>query len=759
MIFHLIFIKQDNTMKKIFLLFSFFYLLTQMTLAQNTSVKNIDQRVEELLKKMTVEEKIGQLTQGPGDFSTGTTTADINFAKAIREGRLSSILTHRDFDNKIKLQEIATKESRLKIPLIFGFDVIHGYKTIFPIPLAQSASWDLKAIENVERIAATEAAADGQHWTFAPMVDVSHDPRWGRTMEGSGEDTYLGTLIAKARVKGFQGDDLSATNTVLACAKHFAGYGGTEGGRDYNSVEMSETQLRNWVLPPFKACADAGVATFMNAFHTLNGVPCTVHPLLVNQILRKEWGYKGFVVSDYDSVGELLSHGVAANDEEAAVKALIAGCDMDMSSYAYMENMKNALTKEKVTIRQIDDAVRRVLKSKFALGLFDDPFKYLNKTYRNATLEKPEFLEASRDMARKSMVLLKNDKNILPLSKDKKIAIIGPYANSIGNKDYMSFWTQGIGQREYDSTKVVTPLQGLQNRLGKNVKILTASGCVGKNCTEASIQEAVKVAQEADVVLVCVGEQGIDCGESRSVVSLDLNGNQEDLLKAIHKTGKPTVMVLFNSRPLTFEWANANIPAILVAWQPGFQTGNALADVLFGDYNPAAKLTVTFPKHGGQVPLYYNRLETGRYQYEYQTMWTSGYLDMPNKPAYPFGFGLSYTTFEYSGMKLSSQEITANETLEVSVTVKNTGNRAGEEVVQFYVRDVVGDISRPVKELKGFEKIALKAGESKEVKFKLTAQDLAYWNLQMQYKADPGEFKVFVGTNSENVKEAGFVLK
>jgi beta-glucosidase len=729
--------------------------------SQNTSITDIDQKVEELLKKMTLEEKIGQLNQVAGDFSTGTNTnaANEDLSNGIKAGRIGSILSHTNFENKRKMQGIAVTESRLKIPLIFGFDVIHGYKTIFPIPLAQSSTWDMKAIEQVERIAATEAAADGQNWTFAPMVDVSNDPRWGRVMEGAGEDAYLGSLIAKARVIGFQGTDLNANNTVLACAKHFAGYGAAIGGRDYNSVEMSETKLRNWVLPPFKACLDAGVGTYMNAFHTLNGVPCTMNPLLVNQILRKEWGFTGFVVSDWDSVGELVEHGVATNDEEAAWKALIAGCDMDMSGGIYINHLKTVLEKDKVTLRQIDDAVRRVLKMKFALGLFDDPFKYLNKERREATLEKPEYLEAARDVARKGMVLLKNDKDVLPLNKNQKIAMVGPYANSIGNKDYMSFWTLGIGFRQYDSTKVVTPLQGLQRKLGKDATILTANGSVNKVCTPESIAEAVRVASQADVIVVCVGEQGYDCGESRSVADLNLNGNQEELIKALHKLGKPIIMVLFNSRPLTFEWASENVPSILVAWQSGYQTGNALADVLMGDYNPAGKLTVTFPRSVGQVPLFYNRLETGRYQYEFGTIWKTGYLDIPNTPKYPFGYGLSYTTFEYGDMKLNSNSISSKETLEVSITIKNTGKRVGEEVVQLYVRDMVGDIARPVKELKGFEKVVLKAGESKEVKFKITAEDLAYWNAQMQYKADPGEFKVMVGPNSDKVQETMFTLK
>lgn len=731
--------------------------------AQKTSVRDIDQRVEELLAKMTLEEKIGQLTQVPGDISTGTDVSKDNMLAGIRQGRVGSVLSHTNFDNKIVMQRTAVKESRLGIPLIFGFDVIHGYKTIFPIPLAQAATWDMAAIENAERIAATEAAADGQNWTFSPMVDVARDPRWGRVMEGSGEDPFLGSRVAEARIRGFQGNDLSLPNTVAACTKHFAGYGFTEGGRDYNTVDMSEQRLRETVLPPFEASARAGSATFMNAFNTLNGVPASMNRHLITDILRGEWGWKGMLVSDWASFGETIIHGAASDDTDAAAKCLGAGSDMDMCSGVYERGLKKALSEGRVTQQQIDDAVRRVLWLKFALGLFDDPFRYLDPKHRAETLERPEYRQASRQMAAESMVLLKNDGGVLPLTKDSpftRIAIIGPYADSKGNKDYMSFWTLGLGMREYDSTKVVTPAQALKPALeAQGFKVTVTEVCLDAACTEKDYSAALQAAREADLVIMCVGERGFDCGECRSVSSLELPRGQEALFKVVTRGNKPTVMVLFNSRPLTFPWATENVPAILVAWQPGFETGNALADVLTGRVNPSGKLPVTFPRNLGQVPLYYNHLSTGRPQTQMGQMWSSGYLDSPVTPAWPFGFGLSYTTFRYSELRLSKPAIGMNETLEVSITVSNTGGRAGDEVVQLYIRDLSADISRPVKELKGFEKVHLEPGTSKTVTFKLNKTDLSYWNQDGKFKADPGKFKVFVGGNSADVKEAEFEMR
>ncbi len=730
--------------------------------AQKTSIKNIDSRVETLLAKMTLDEKIGQLNQVPGDISTGTDVKKDDLLSQIRRGDIGSVLSHTNFQNKITMQRTAVSETRLGIPLVFGFDVIHGYKTIFPIPLAQAASWDMGLIERIERIAAEEASADGQNWTFSPMVDVSRDPRWGRVMEGAGEDTYLGSRVAEARVRGFQGDDLAAKNTLAACTKHFAGYGFTEAGRDYNTVDMSDQRLREIVLPPFQAAANAGSATFMNAFNTLNGVPASMNKNLITNILRGEWAWKGMVVSDWNSFGETLVHGAAEDDTDASAKCLGAGSDMDMAGGTFQRGLKKALQSGRVTQAQIDEAVRRVLRFKFSLGLFDNPFLYLDPKRHDEVLEKPEFREVAREAAAKSMVLLKNDGGLLPFtaeSRFKKIAIIGPYADSRGNKDYMSFWTLGLGMREYDSTKVVRPVQALKPALEKlGFQVTVTEICLDATCTEKDYSAALTAAREAEVILVCVGERGIDCGESRCVSSLELPRGQERIMNIVGRLNKPTAMVVFNSRPLVFDWASQNIPAILVAWQPGFETGNALADVITGKVNPSGKLPVTFPRALGQVPIYYNHLNTGRPQQSQGQMWTSGYLDLSTAPAYPFGFGLSYTTYAYSNLKLSKAQYKMGEPVELSITVTNTGNLAGEEIVQCYTRDLAADIARPVKELKGFEKIKLNAGESRVVTFRLTEKDLCYWNNELKWKADPGKFKVFVGGNSRDVTEGDFEL-
>ncbi|MFN0036177.1 MAG: beta-glucosidase BglX [Saprospiraceae bacterium] len=740
--------------------------------AQKTTAPNIESRLETLLAKMTLDEKIGQLNQLPGDISTGTDVSKDDLLSQIRTGKIGSVLSHTNFQNKITMQRVAVSETRLGIPLVFGFDVIHGYKTIFPIPLAQAASWDMGLIERIERIAAEEASADGQNWTFAPMVDVARDPRWGRVMEGAGEDPYLGSRVAEARIRGFQGDDLAAKNTLAACTKHFAGYGFAEAGRDYNTVDMSEQRLREFVLPPFEAAAKAGSATFMNAFNVLNGVPASMDKNLITNILRGEWAWKGLVVSDWNSFGETIIHGAADDDVDASAKCLSAGSDMDMAGGTFQRGLKKALESGRVSQSQIDEAVRRVLRLKYSLGLFDDPFRYLDPKRRAETLEKPEYREAARNAAAKSMVLLKNDGGLLPLSAAssgfKKIALIGPYADSRGNKDYMSFWTLGLGMREYDSTKVVRPAQAIKPALEKlGYEVTVTEICLDATCTEKDYSVAINAARAADIVVACVGERGIDCGESRSVASLELPRAQERILSIVGRLGKPTVMVLFNSRPMVFDWASQNIPAILVAWQPGYETGNALADVLTGKVNPSGKLPVTFPRSLGQVPIYYNHLNTGRPQERQGQMWTSGYLDSPTSPAYPFGFGLSYTTFSYSGLKLSKPQFKMGETLEVSVTVTNTGSVAGEETVQCYIRDLAADIARPVKELKGFEKVKLAAGESRALTFRLSEKDLSYWSTierltssetlnKLNFKADPGKFKVFVGGNSRDVKEAEF---
>jgi len=752
-----------NTFRsKVTILVYFITLSFSTVFAQKTSVQNIENRVESLLAKMTLDEKIGQLNQVAGEISTGTDVKNDDLLSQIRTGKIGSVLSHTNFQNKITMQRVAVSETRLGIPIVFGFDVIHGYKTIFPIPLAQAASWDMGLIERIERIAAEEASADGQNWTFAPMVDVSRDPRWGRVMEGAGEDPFLGSRVAEARIRGFQGEDLAANNTVAACTKHFAGYGFSEAGRDYNTVDLSNQRLREIVLPPFQAAANAGSATFMNAFNTLNGVPASMDKNLITNILRGEWAWKGMVVSDWNSFGETLVHGAAEDDIDASAKCLIAGSDMDMAGGTFQKGLKKALESGRVTQAQIDEAVRRVLRFKFSLGLFEDPFRYLNQKRHDETLEKPEFREVAREAAAKSMVLLKNDGGLLPLtegSRFKKIAIIGPYSDSKGNKDYMSFWTLGLGLREYDSTKVVRPAQALKPELEKlGFEVTVTEICLDATCTEKDYSAAINATRAADMVLVCVGERGFDCGESRSVASLDLPRKQEQILSILGRLSKPIAMVLFNSRPLVFDWASQNIPAILVAWQPGFETGNALADVLTGKVNPSGKLPVSFPHSLGQVPIYYNHLNTGRPQEQQGQLWTSGYLDSPTSPAYPFGFGLSYTTYSYSNLKLNKSQFKMGETVEVSVTVTNTGGQVGEEIVQCYTRDLAADIARPVKELKGFEKIKLSAGESRVVTFRLSEKDLSYWNNDLKWKADPGKFKVFVGGNSRDVKEGEFEL-
>lgn len=743
----------------VFALFLLFSTSQVVVFAQKTSVKNIDSRVEALLAKMTLEEKIGQLNQVPGDINTGTDVSKDELLSQIRSGKVGSVLSHTNFQNKMTMQRVAVSETRLGIPLIFGFDVIHGYKTIFPIPLAQAASWDMGLIEKIERIAAEEASADGQNWTFAPMVDISRDPRWGRVMEGAGEDPFLGSRVAEARVRGFQGNDLAASNTIAACVKHFAGYGFIEAGREYNTVDMSEQRLREIVLPPFKAAADAGAATFMNAFNTLNGVPASMNKFLLENILRGEWMWKGMVVSDWDSFGETIVHGAASDDVDASAKCLSAGSDMDMAGGTFQRGLKRALESGRVTQAQIDEAVRRVLRLKFALGLFDDPFRYLDVKRRNETLEKPEYREFAREAAAKSMVLLKNDGGLLPLtegSRFKKIAIIGPYADSKGNKDYMSYWTLGLGVRDYDSTKVVRPAQALKPALeAMGYEVTITEICLDAMCTEKDYSAAINAARQADMIIACLGERGFDCGENRSVSSLALPRDQERIVSIAGRLNKPIVMVLFNSRPLVFDWATQNVPAILVAWQPGFEAGNALADVLTGKVNPSGKLPVTFPANIGQVPVYYNQLNTGRPQQQGK-VWTTRYLDGPVTPAYPFGFGLSYSNFSYSNVKVSKPQYRIGETAEVSVTVKNTSDIAGEEVVQCYIRDVSADIARPVKELKGFEKIRIEAGESRVVTFRLTEKDLSYWNQEGKFKTDPGKFTVFIGGNSRDVLETAF---
>lgn len=716
-------------------------------------------RVDSVLQLMTLTEKIGQLNQIKGQFSTGIDEGKEIYAEDwIREGKVGSILNHRDLEGKIRLQQVAVEESRLGIPLLFARDVIHGYRTVFPVPIAQASSWDMNAIRAADSITALEATADGQHWTFAPMVDVSRDPRWGRVMEGPGEDPYLAGQIAVAMVKGLQQDDLSKNSTILACAKHFAAYGAAEAGRDYNTADISEIALREIYLPPFKAAVDAGVGTIMHSFNTLGRIPVTADHHLVRGILKDEWGFDGFTVSDYNSVGELIPHGVAKDKAEAAKLAIQAGCDMDMMALAYMEELEELVNTGEVEEAMIDDAVKRILKMKFKLGLMDDPFLYFDKDRRDQLLLKKEHQDFAREFATKTAVLLKNENNLLPLNENdyQKIAVIGPLSNSRKYRDYQGNWN-AAGQAE----DVVTLYQALQQRFGNEKQILQHDGCeaFGK-CPPTMINVAVKIAKQADVIICAIGENGYQTGEGASRADITLPGNQEELLQALKATGKPVIMVMFNGRPMIINWAAENIPAILEVWQPGIMGGPAIADLLFGDANPSGKLPISFPRAVGQIPVYYAHLNTGRPKLgpEDERWGVSQYSDVPNEPLFPFGFGLSYTAFDYSNLMLDKQEMSFQDTLQVSVTVTNTGEREGEETVQLYIRDLVAQVSRPVKQLKRFKKINLAPGESKNITFQLTVEDLKYWNGNIEYVADPGDFKVFVGPSSAEVEELDFKL-
>ncbi len=715
--------------------------------------KETERKIDSVLSLMTLTEKIGQMNQySTWGEPTGPGADEALRMDYLKDGKIGSFLNLTGAENTQIVQEIALNETRLGIPLIFGLDVIHGYRTIFPVPLGEAASWDLDRIEKSARIAAIEASASGVHWTFAPMVDICRDPRWGRIMEGAGEDPYLASLIAAARVRGFQGENLSDSNTIVACAKHYAAYGAAEGGRDYNTVDISERTLREIYLKPFKKAAETGVGTFMNSFNEISGIPATGHPLLVPKILKQEWEFRGFVVSDWNSIAEMIPHGYAADRPDAAKIAIKAESDMDMQSECYVQELENLVTEGEVDEKLIDNAVRRILRIKFQLGLFDDPFKYCDTDVEQKMILHPDHIAHARNIARRSIVLLKNENNILPVSKNTKtIAVIGPLAD---DRDAMLGNWRAKGQSE----DVITLLKGIIKAVGDKGMVYSAKGCEIDDDSEEGFDGAVKAAGLADVVIVALGESALMSGEACSRGYIGLPGNQEELLKAVHKTGKPVILVLMNGRPLTINWASENIPAIIEAWLPGIQAGNAIADVIFGDYNPSGKLPVSFPYAIGQIPVYYNHKNTGRPK-KPDEWFTSKYIDIPNEPLYPFGFGLSYTTFEYSNLELSSTEIGMKDELNISVVVKNTGDRAGGEVVQMYVSDMVGSVTRPVLELKGFSKILLEPGQEQKVEFKITSDDLAFYGADMEYKPEPGEFKVFVGTNSVDLLEAGFTLK
>lgn len=713
--------------------------------------ETIDQKVNALLKKMTLEEKIGQLNQYTGDNqATGPITINPNKQTEIKQGLIGSMLNIIGTKYTRQYQELAM-QSRLKIPLLFGQDVIHGYKTTFPLPLAEAASWDLQAIELAARVAATEAAASGIHWTFAPMVDISRDPRWGRVMEGAGEDTYLGSKIAYARVKGFQGNKLGDLNSVMACVKHFAAYGAAVGGRDYNSVDMSERMLWETYLPPFKAALDAGAATFMNSFNDVNGIPATGNAHLQRDILKGKWNFQGFVVSDWGSIGEMVAHGYSKDLKEAAYSAITAGSDMDMESNAYRYNLAQLVKEGRVSVDLIDDAVKRILCKKYELGLFDDPYKYSDEKRAEKALNNPEHRKAALEVAQKSIVLLKNENQTLPLSKNlKTIAFIGPMVKEY--KENMGFWSVELPEVDYNKW-IVSQWDGLQNKVGKNTKLLYAKGCDIDGTNKDGFAEAVETAKQADVVILSIGERRDMSGEAKSRSDIHLPGVQEDLVKAIQATGKPVVVLVNAGRPLIFNWTADNVPAIVYTWWLGTEAGNAIANVLFGDYNPSGKLPMTFPREVGQIPIYYNHFSTGRpAKDEDSKNYVSAYIDLKNSPKFPFGYGLSYTKFDYSGLKLSASKIKSNETIKVSFQLSNVGKVAGEEVVQLYLKDKFGSVVRPVLELRDFQKVKLNAGESKTIEFTIDKEKLSFYNDKIEWIAEPGDFEVMIGASSADIK-------
>lgn len=712
--------------------------------------KTIDQKVTELLSKMTLEEKVGQLVQYSGfEYATGPQNSNsASVLNEIKQGKVGSMLNVAGAEETRKFQQLAL-QSRLRIPLLFGQDVIHGYRTTFPVNLGQAASWDLELIEKSERIAATEASAYGIHWTFAPMVDIARDPRWGRVMEGSGEDTYLGTQIGLARVRGFQGKGLGNLDAIMACAKHFAAYGAAVGGRDYNSVDMSLRQLNETYLPPFKAAAEAGVATFMNSFNDINGIPATANKYILRDLLKGKWNYKGFVVSDWGSIGEMVPHGYAKDNKEAAEKAILAGSDMDMESRAYMAELPKLVQEGKVDPKFIDDAARRILIKKFEMGLFDDPYRFSNEKRQKEQLNNQENRKLGREFGSKSIVLLKNQNNILPISKSTKtIALIGPFGKETSANH--GFWSIAFKD---DNQRIVTQFDGIKNQLDKNSTLLYAKGANVDDQDKSMFAEAIETAKKADIVIMTLGEGPAMSGEAKSRSNIHFSGVQEDLLKEIAKTGKPIVLMINAGRPLVFDWAADNIPTILYTWWLGTEAGNSIADVLFGTVNPGGKLPMTFPRTEGQIPVYYNHYNTGRpAKNNTDRNYVSAYIDLDNDPKFPFGFGLSYTQFKYSDMNLSSTNLKGNQTLNISVNVANTGKYDGEEVVQLYIRDLFGKVVRPVKELKGFQKVFIKKGENKIITFNLTPENLKFYDDDLNFDWESGEFDIMIGTDSQNVQ-------
>ena len=737
--------------------------------SNNSDNKNalIESKVEDLLSKMTLEEKIGQMNQYNGFWDlTGPAPSEGAGAKKyehLRKGYVGSMLNVRGVEEVMAVQKIAVEETRLGIPLIIGFDVIHGYETLSPIPLAESASWDLEAIKKSAEVAAEEAAAAGINWTFAPMVDISRDARWGRVMEGAGEDPFLGSRIAEARIKGFQGEDLSDPKTIAACAKHFAGYGFAEAGRDYNTVDVGTSTLYNTILPPFEASTRIGVRTFMNSFNELNGIPATGNKFLQRDILKDKWNFDGFVVSDWGSITEMIAHGHAKDGKQAAEMAANAGSDMDMESYLYVEELAGLVKEGKVDEKLITDAARRILRVKFELGLFDDPYKYCDLDREKATLGKQEFHDAVLDVAQKSIVLLKNENNLLPLKKgNQKIAVIGALAND--KTSPLGSWRIAA-----EDETAVSVLEGLKQYNGneivyaKGADVSTGETVFAKELTintkdKSGFAEAKSIAKTADVVIMVLGEHGFQTGEARSRTEIDLPGVQQELLEEVYSVNKNIVLVLNNGRPLALPWADEHVPAIVEAWQLGTQSGNAIAKVLYGDYNPSGKLPMSFPRNVGQVPIYYNYKSTGRPNEPApgEVFW-SHYTDQSNTPLYPFGHGLSYSKFEYSDLSVQANNV--EKTVTVSFNLKNDSKLKGKEVAQLYIQDLFASVTRPVRELKGFELVELEPGEEKRIEFALTEEELGFYDNEGNYTMEPGEFKVYVGGSSITVLEDKFDLQ
>lgn len=721
--------------------------------------------VDALMKKMTIDEKIGQLNlPGSGDIVTGQAQSS-DIGKKIKAGQVGGLFNIKGIDKIKEVQRVAVEESRLKIPLLFGMDVIHGYQTTFPIPLAMSCTWDMNLVEQSARIAAIEASASGINWTFSPMVDISRDPRWGRISEGSGEDAYLGSQVAKAMVKGYQGDFSSNTN-IMACVKHYALYGAAEAGRDYNTTDMSRVRMFNEYLPPYKAAVDAGVGSVMASFNEVDGIPATGNKYLMTDVLRTQWGFKGFVVTDYTGINEMMDHGMG-NLQQVAALALKAGINMDMVGEGFLLTLKKSLQEGKVTQKQIDDACRLILEAKYKLGLFSDPYKYCNAERSRTDVYTPAHIQSARATATESFVLLKNQNNTLPLKRSGKIALIGPLADTKENMP-------GTWSVATDLQTAVAVKEGLEKAAGSYAQILYAKGSKldsdsnfekrgtmfgrelprDSRTEEELLNEALAVANQSDVIVAALGESSEMSGESSSRTNIDIPQTQKKLLAALLKTGKPVVLVLFAGRPMTLTWEQANVPAILNVWFGGSEAGNAIADVLFGDVNPSGKLSTTFPQNIGQVPLFYNHKNTGRPLGEgrWFEKFKSNYLDVTNEPLYPFGFGLSYSNFTYSDITVSSKNLKGNQTLTATVTVTNNSKTDGKEVVQLYIRDLVGSSTRPVKELKGFQKVLVKAGESKKVSFNITPNDLKFYNYDLKYDWEAGDFTIMIGGNSRDVK-------